>query len=91
VARPDEDLPADFDVRRAEHYASLRKPLDPAAFITGLREEMRAELDVLQEALPRLGWLQIAERREGAIKLTPLGAAPGRRVRRPGPVNPPPR
>ena len=73
---PDEDLPADFEIRRAEHYASLRKPLDPAAFITGLREEMRAELDALHDALPRLDWLQIAERREGNIKLTPLDAAP---------------
>ena len=73
---PDEDLPADFEARRAEHYASLRKPLDPAAFITGLREEMRAELDALHDALPRLDWLQIAERREGNIKLTPLDAAP---------------
>ena len=31
---PDEDLPADFETRRAEHYASLRKPLDPSEFIT---------------------------------------------------------
>src|SRR5437763_5779624 len=73
---PDEDLPADFEARRAEHYASLRKPLNPAAFIAELREEMRAELDALHDALPRLGWLQIAGRREGAIKLTPLDAAP---------------
>jgi hypothetical protein len=51
---PDDDLPADFEARRAEHYASLRKPLDPAAFITGLREEMCAELDALHDALPRL-------------------------------------
>jgi TnpA family transposase len=72
---PDEDLPADFEARRAEHYASLRKPLDPEAFIGGLREEMRAELDALHDALPRLDWLQIAERREGNIKLTPLDAA----------------
>jgi hypothetical protein len=25
---PDEDLPTDFEARRAERYASLRKPLD---------------------------------------------------------------
>jgi hypothetical protein len=73
---PDDDLPRDFETRRAEHYASLRKPLDPAAFIAGLREEMRAELDALHDALPRLDWLQVAERREGNIKLTPLDAAP---------------
>jgi hypothetical protein len=73
---PDEDPPADFETRRAEHYASLRKPLDPSAFITELREEMRAALDALHDALPGLDWLQIAERREGAIKLSPLDAAP---------------
>jgi hypothetical protein len=30
---PDEDLPADFEARRTEHYAALRKPLDATAFI----------------------------------------------------------
>ncbi len=73
---PDEDLPADFDERRVEHYAALRKPLDPSAFINELREEMAAELAVLDEALPELGWVDIAERRSGAIKLTPLEAVP---------------
>ena len=54
-----------------------RKPLDPDEFITGLCEEMRAELDALHDALPRLEFLRIAGRREGAIKLTPLvDAAP---------------
>jgi hypothetical protein len=49
-----------------------RKPLDPDEFITGLREEIRAELDARHDALPRLEFLQIAGQREGAIKLTPL-------------------
>ena len=73
---PDEDLPKDFEERRAEHYASLRKPLDPAEFIAGLREEMETGLAALDDALPRLDWVDIAERRSGAIKLTPLDAAP---------------
>jgi hypothetical protein len=30
---PDEDLPVDFEQRRGEHYAALRKPLDPSEFI----------------------------------------------------------
>jgi hypothetical protein len=30
---PDEDLPQDFEERRVEHYAKLRKPLDPGVFI----------------------------------------------------------
>ena len=73
---PDEDLPADFEARRAEHYAGLRKPLDAEAFTGPLREEMRAELAALQAALPAAGWLQIAARPAGAIKLTPIEAAP---------------
>jgi hypothetical protein len=49
---PDEDLPADFEARRAEHYRELRKPLDAEAFTGPLREEMRAELATLETALP---------------------------------------
>jgi len=49
---PDEDLPADFENHRAEHYDKLRKPLDPTVFTAGLREEMRSELAALNDALP---------------------------------------
>jgi hypothetical protein len=35
---PDEDRPGDFDTTREVHYAALRQPTDPSAFITGLRE-----------------------------------------------------
>ena len=73
---PDEDLPKDFEARRAEHYASLRKPLDPGEFTGALREEMTAALAGLDEALPDLDWVEIAERAAGAIRLTPLEAAP---------------
>jgi hypothetical protein len=41
---PDEDLPRDFEDRRVEHYAALRKPLDPTAFIEELRAELAGEL-----------------------------------------------
>ncbi len=73
---PDEDLPKDFESRRAEHYASLRKPLDPAEFFGALRQEMTAALGELDDALPGLDWVDITERPAGAIKLTPLEAAP---------------
>jgi TnpA family transposase len=71
---PDEDLPQDFDERRPEHYARLRQPLDPDEFVTTLRAEMRTELAALDAELPTLGWVDIAERRAGAIRLTPLEA-----------------
>ncbi len=73
---PAEDLPADFEDRRGEHYQALRKPRDPREFIDGLREEMRTELDALHTALPACDWLTISDRAAGAIKLTPLDAAP---------------
>ncbi len=73
---PDEDLPADFDQHRVEHYASLGKPLDPAAFIAELQGEMRRELTALNGQLPKLAWVDIAERSTGAIRLTPLDAVP---------------
>jgi hypothetical protein len=74
---PDEDLVTDFAERRTEHYAALRKPLDPRAFITDLQDELRRELEALDEAVPGLPWLEIAPRgRHGAIRLTPLDAAP---------------
>lgn len=50
---PDEDLPADFEDRRVEHYTALRKPLDPTAFINELQGELAAELTALNEQLPR--------------------------------------
>jgi TnpA family transposase len=73
---PDEDLPTDFEVHRAEHYDKLRKPLDPAVFTAGLREEMRTELAALNDALPDLPWLRITNRRSGAIQLIALEAQP---------------
>lgn len=73
---PAEDLPTDFEERRVEHYEALRKPMDPTEFITALREEMRAELDMLHDALPKCDFLEIKERKAGPIKLTPISAAP---------------
>jgi len=73
---PAEDLPADFGDRRAEHYHALRKPVDATAFVDELREQMRTELDALHQALPTCDWLSITDRAGGAIKLTPLDAAP---------------
>lgn len=42
---PDDDLPGDFDTTREVHYAAIRQPIDPTAFITGLRDRMTTALD----------------------------------------------
>jgi len=73
---PDEDLPADFAERREQNYRELRKPVDPAVFVAELREQMRTELAALNAELPHLGWVEITERRSGAIKLIPVPAQP---------------
>lgn len=69
---PAQDLPTDFEERRIEHYGALRKPLDPTEFIDELREEMRTELEALHASLPDCSWLEVKDRRQGAIKLAPL-------------------
>lgn len=73
---PDEDLPLDFEARRAENYRELRKPLDPAVFVDELREQMTTELTLLNDRMPKLSWLDIAERKSGAIRLTAAEAQP---------------
>jgi len=65
---PDDDLPKDFEARRGDYYAELRKPLDPKRFVAELREEMERELAALNDGLPNLGWVEIADRgRQGPI------------------------
>ena len=73
---PDEDLPADFEARRAEHYGELRKPRDPEVFIGELRAEMTRELTDLDTTIADLDWVTIAERKAGAIKFTAPDASP---------------
>jgi len=70
---PDEDLPAEIDERRTEHYRVLSQPLDPAEFVADLRAEMEHELDALNEGIAGMDWVDIADRgRRGAIRLSPL-------------------
>ncbi|MEM8620937.1 MAG: Tn3 family transposase, partial [Actinomycetota bacterium] len=74
---PDDDLPADFAEHRTEHYSALRQPPDPSEFIGDLRAELEFELDALDRELPRLDWVDIADRgKRGAIQLSPLARVP---------------
>ncbi|MEV7471918.1 transposase [Streptomyces kronopolitis] len=71
MAQPDEDLPDDFEVRRAEYYEKLNKPRDAKVFIAQLQSEMRAELGALDTKLPKLPWVTISgKHRNRAIKFT---------------------
>ncbi|HVB41074.1 MAG TPA: Tn3 family transposase [Streptosporangiaceae bacterium] len=74
---PDEDLPADFEDHRAQHYQQLSLPREARAFTASLQTEMRAELDALQQVLPACPWLRIESHRlAGPIRLTRLERQP---------------
>lgn len=75
---PDEDLPGDFDTTREVHYAAIRQPTDPTAFITGLRR-MTTALAGLDSALVdrTAGGVAITTRRgEPWISIPKLTALP---------------
>ncbi|CAM3805814.1 Tn3 family transposase [Nocardiopsis gilva] len=50
---PDTDLPGDFAENRDVHYAALNKPVEPNAFVEGVRTRMRAALDRLDGAIAK--------------------------------------
>jgi TnpA family transposase len=50
---PERDLPADFEDNREQHYAALRQPADPSAFLAALQQQMRTGLDRLERAQRR--------------------------------------
>lgn len=74
---PDEDLPQDFDEKRAAYYAELGIPLDPKAFTASLREEMRTALQILDEGLPSNPKVKIINKKKGGwIAVSPSEAQP---------------
>jgi TnpA family transposase len=75
---PDDDLPADFAVRREAYYQELGQPLNADTFIAGLQHEMADALAMLDRTLPTNPDVRIVQRSTGksAIRLSPLVALP---------------
>ena len=69
---PDQDLPADFEARRDEHYAALDLPRDARAFIERVRVEMTDALAALERGMARNQYIRILKRGGGTISVTPL-------------------
>jgi len=65
---PERDLPADFEDNRGQHYAALRQPADPSAFIAALEQQMRT-------CLHRLQWAQ-QDGTSGGVRFTTRGGEP---------------
>ena len=64
---PDEDLPADFENRRDEHYVALGLPRDADAFIARLRTEMGEALATFDRGLAASPYVRILTRGGGRI------------------------
>ena len=62
---PEDDLPAGFEQAREQHYAAIRQPLDPTAFVGDLQERLRDALSRLDEGLSEgtTGGVRIVTRR----------------------------
>ena len=75
---PDEDLPADFEARRAPYYQALKLPLDSDCFIADLQAEMREALQTLDAGMPGNPLVRIDRKRkkEGWITVTPFDPQP---------------
>ncbi len=73
---PDEDLPADFDQKRDEHYLALNKPKEAEKFTSKLQQEMKEALFMLNQGGPKNTKVKILAKKGGYISLSPLDEQP---------------
>lgn len=73
---PDEDLPQDFDAKRAQYYQDLQQPLEADAFIAQLKAEMTEALTEFNQGLPDNSKVKLLDYRGGWIHLTPVTKQP---------------
>lgn len=69
---PEEDLPRDFEDRKAAYYENLGIPLDAKAFTASIREEMTRHLKALDEGMPTNPKVKIIPKKDGyQISISP--------------------
>jgi TnpA family transposase len=74
---PEEDLPQDFEERKATYYEDLGIPLDAKAFTAALREELPHHLKALDKEMPTNSRVKIVSKKgEHRISITPLEPKP---------------
>ncbi len=71
---PEEDLPHDFDAKRATYYEALKQPTDAQAFVAGLRTQVADALTMLDAGLPKNPSVKILTKKQGWIRVSPLKA-----------------
>jgi TnpA family transposase len=73
---PDEDLPVDFEERRAEYYRELGRDADARAFTTALKSKLTDALTRLNRTIPSNPKARILWRGKNRISITPFEALP---------------
>lgn len=75
---PDEDLPQDFEMRRALYYSAIGQPQEAQTFIQGVRRTMELKLEALDVDLPGNAKVHIVTSKggKGRLKLIPLEEQP---------------
>ena len=73
---PDEDLPQDFEARRAEYYRELGRDQDAQAFVADLRKKMADELRRLNASIATNPKVRVLWKGKNRISITPLDPLP---------------
>lgn len=70
---PEEDLPHDFEERKASYYEDLGIPLDPKTFTASLRAELTLHLNNLNQSMPTNPKVKVLPIKNGhKISVTPF-------------------
>jgi len=73
---PDDDLPQDFETRRADYYRELGRSEDAGAFVTGLRAHMTEALGALNRKMPRNTKVRLRQQGKNRISISPFAPLP---------------
>lgn len=73
---PDDDLPLDFEEKRASYYQALEQPEDAQRFIASVQQRMQEELELLNKTLPKNPHVRLRDQGKKRIVLSPLSAQP---------------
>jgi len=73
---PDEDLPGDFDSKRAIYYQALDLPSDSETFISSVKKSMVDGLNMLNQGLPNNPMVKIRSNGKNRICISPSDPQP---------------
>ena len=73
---PEEDLPQDFEEKRAAYYEELGVPLDAKTYVASIKAELTQALKDLDEGMPANPGVRILPKRKGWIEVSPFDALP---------------